>query len=187
MLVTTNGAFASGQKTDINAELPRGVDPKTGFRIGRYRVPTPDTIPGGVVVDDAWMKTAAKDASIALIDVFPPKGLGPDLFDGTWRNSEKRSSIAGATWLPEVGRGHLEPEAKDYLQRNLTAISKGDKNTAMVFFCTADCWQGWNAARRAILLGYTAVHWYPAGTDGWLETGGEVVNVKPVNFLGPGN
>jgi PQQ-dependent catabolism-associated CXXCW motif protein len=185
LLLTTNGVFASGEKTDAAVQMPRGVDAKTGFRMGRYRGPTPDTIPGGTVVDDQWMLSAAKDPAIALIDVFPPKGLGPDLFDGSWRNSEKRDSIAGATWLPEVGRGFLEPEAKEYLARNLKSISKADKSKPMVFFCTADCWQGWNAARRAILLGYTQVHWYPQGTDGWLENGGKVVNVEPVNFLGP--
>jgi rhodanese-related sulfurtransferase len=29
----------------------------------------------------------------------------------------------------------------------------------------------WNAAKRAVSLGYTAVAWYPDGTDGWREAG----------------
>ena len=29
----------------------------------------------------------------------------------------------------------------------------------------------WNAARRAIAMGYTSVAWYPDGTDGWSQAG----------------
>jgi rhodanese-related sulfurtransferase len=30
----------------------------------------------------------------------------------------------------------------------------------------------WNAARRAVALGYTAVHWFPGGIEGWQSAGG---------------
>jgi PQQ-dependent catabolism-associated CXXCW motif protein len=151
--------------------------------MGRYRGPTPQSIPGGTAVDTEWMLKPANRQQLTLIDVYPPKGLGPDPLDGTWRASESRSSIKGATWLPEVGRGHLESDALDYFSRNLKRLSRGDLNHAMVFFCTADCWQGWNAAHRAIRMGYTNIYWYADGTDGWLEHGGMVVPVQPVNFL----
>ena len=36
-----------------------------------------------------------------------------------------------------------------------------------MFYCLANCWMSWNAARRAIALGYRNVAWYPDGTDGW--------------------
>ena len=29
----------------------------------------------------------------------------------------------------------------------------------------------WNAAKRALALGYTRVAWYPEGTDGWAADG----------------
>ena len=45
-------------------------------------------------------------------------------------------------------------------------------------------WQGWNAARRAIVWGHTAVFWYPGGTDQWRDDGGETIPAEPVNFLG---
>ena len=163
--------------------LPRGVDPQTGYRMGRYRGPTPSFIPGGTAVDSQWMRNPANQKGLTLVDVYPPKGLGPDPLDGSWRASETRTSINGATWLPEVGRGHLEQDALDYFTRNLKRLSDGNKGHPMVFFCTADCWQGWNAAYRAIRMGYTNIHWYADGTDGWLENGGTVVPVEPVNFL----
>jgi PQQ-dependent catabolism-associated CXXCW motif protein len=34
-----------------------------------------------------------------------------------------------------------------------------------------DCWMSWNAARRAVALGYSAVNWYPLGADGWANSG----------------
>jgi PQQ-dependent catabolism-associated CXXCW motif protein len=39
-----------------------------------------------------------------------------------------------------------------------------------LFYCLRDCWMSWNAAKRAIALGYT-VAWYPDGTDGWQDAG----------------
>ena len=37
----------------------------------------------------------------------------------------------------------------------------------LVFYCLRSCWMSWNAARRALAIGYTNVVWYPDGTDGW--------------------
>jgi PQQ-dependent catabolism-associated CXXCW motif protein len=36
-----------------------------------------------------------------------------------------------------------------------------------VFYCLASCWMSWNAAKRALAIGYRHVAWYPDGTDGW--------------------
>lgn len=160
-----------------------GVDPKTGFRMQRYRAPTPDSLPGGTVTGTAGVRAAMSDGRTLLIDVYPPKGAGPDPLDGSWRYSETRETIPGAVWLPEVGRGFLEPDYEAYFRRNLDALTAGDKQRPLLFFCTADCWQGWNAARRAILWGHTAVSWYPGGSDQWTLDGGETTVTEPVNFL----
>jgi len=71
-----------------------------------------------------------------------------------------------------------------YFTRNLEALSNNDKTTPLMFFCTSDCWQSWNAARRARLWGYEHIFWYPSGTDGWFEEGHTLTPVEPVNFLG---
>jgi len=160
------------------------VDASTGYRMDRYRAPVPESIPGGTTVDTQTAMLAHANNEWVFIDVFPPKGLGPDPFDGNWIITETRDSVSGATWLPEVGRGHLEQDAIDYFQRNLVALTNGDQSQAIVFYCTADCWQSWNAAKRAIDWGYTSVHWFPLGTDGWLDDGGELEHVEPVNFIG---
>ena len=38
----------------------------------------------------------------------------------------------------------------------------------------------WNAAKRAISYGYSNVHWYPEGTDGWAEAGLPLAGAEPV-------
>jgi len=159
------------------------VDQTTGLRMERYRAPVPADIPDGTTLDSAAVKALHLQGDAVFIDVYPPKGLGPDPLDGHWVTTEERQSIPGANWLPEVGRGSLQPDAMDYLTRNLERLSGGDKESSLVFFCTSDCWQSWNAARRAIRLGYSQVFWFPLGSDGWLEDGHELMQVYPVNFL----
>jgi PQQ-dependent catabolism-associated CXXCW motif protein len=41
----------------------------------------------------------------------------------------------------------------------------------VVFYCLADCWMSWNAAKRAASWGYREVLWYRDGTDGWEAAG----------------
>ena len=41
----------------------------------------------------------------------------------------------------------------------------------MVFYCLADCWMSWNAAKRAAAWGWRQVLWYRDGMDGWEAAG----------------
>jgi len=159
------------------------IDQTTGFRMQRYRAPVPDDIPGAETISNNQALKLHQQKAAIFLDVYPPRGLGPDPLDGHWIISEERYTIPGSIWLPEVGRGSLEADALEYYSRNLDRLSGGDKNTQFVIFCTADCWQSWNASRRATQLGYTRVHWYPLGTDGWLETDNDLVKAMPVNFI----
>lgn len=41
----------------------------------------------------------------------------------------------------------------------------------------------WNAVQRAAKLGYTQLHWYPEGTDGWVEWGDRALApIEPVSL-----
>ena len=168
----------------LNMPLPAGVDAETGFRMGRYRGPVPQTNPGTEVVDTKRVAELHATGEVVFIDVFPPRGLGANPMDGTWMTNESHESIESATWLPEVGRGYVEQEHIDYFQRNLKLLTENNKDKPLLFFCTADCWQSWNAAKRALQYGYKNIFWYPEGTDGWAEEGHSLVLVEPVNFFG---
>jgi PQQ-dependent catabolism-associated CXXCW motif protein len=140
------------------------------FRQSDYRAPTPVTLKGGRVLttDEAAAIWRAGDA--AFIDVLPqaprPKDLPADV---VWRD-KPRSDIPGSLWLPDTGYGELAPVMLDYFRRGLDK-ALGGRQRPLVFYCLANCWMSWNAAKRALALGYTNVAWYPEGSDGWAAAG----------------
>ncbi|NDW43530.1 PQQ-dependent catabolism-associated CXXCW motif protein [Ruegeria sp. PrR005] len=164
----------------IRERRPDLFHPESGYRIARHRAPVPDDIPMPVRrVSALWARTLLDRGALAL-DVFGASQSRFDELDGTWLVSEPRMSLPGAVWLPEVGRGVLEPVIERYLQRELERATVGKKAHAVVVFCVADCWMSWNAAQRIAALGYLQVHWYPHGTDGWADLGWRLEPVEPV-------
>ena len=138
-----------------------------GYRLEAYRAPVPDSLAGGTVVSTEQFRILAEGSDALLIDVLPrppkPKGLDPSIL---WR-PQPRYNIPGSIWLPNVGYGALTNEMARYFEDTLVEFTEGNPDRAMVFYCQADCWMSWNAAKRAIELGYRKVHWFPEGTDGW--------------------
>ena len=65
------------------------------------------------------------------------------------------------------------------IQRSLEKATAGDRARTLVVYCLADCWMSWNAAKRALALGYTDVAWYPEGTDGWIAIGLPLQDATP--------
>jgi len=115
--------------------LPKGVDAETGFRMGRYRGPVPATNPGTEVVNTERAAELHASGEVVFIDVFPPRGLGANPMDGTWMTNEPHKSIENATWLPEVGRGHVEQEHIDYFQRNLKLLTQDNSRLLAKLEC----------------------------------------------------
>lgn len=179
LMLAATPVFAGG--TDA---LPAGVDPVTGYRMERYRAPVPPVLPGGRVIGIAEVKTAASDGRTVLVDVYPVR-QGRVRDDGSWILAEDRFSIPGSVWIANAGLGALDPDTEDYVRRSLRGLTGGDTAVPLAFYCASDCWHSWNAARRAIVWGYTAVSWYPDGSEGWAENGGELVWAEPLNFLDP--
>ncbi len=156
------------------------MDPKTGFRLGHYRAPTPDSVPNATRITLAELRALLEKSDVALVDVMAHTGAGPDPSTGEWRLSEVRRSIPGSIWLPEVGKGRLGPYLRRYFEDNLEKITGGDKSYPVVFYCLADCWPSWNAAKRAGEWGYENVLWFAEGTDGWTEADLPLEEAQPV-------
>lgn len=139
----------------------------TGYRMGDYRAPTPATLQGATVLSTAQALAHWRQKDAAFIDVLPqvprPAGLPASTI---WRE-KPREDLPGSVWLPDTGYGELAPVMKEYFERGLASASGGNREHMLVFYCLANCWMSWNAAKRAIALGYTHVAWYPDGTDGW--------------------
>lgn len=157
-------ALAEGDNGQTSAS--GAVAEPDGYRMDDYRSPVPETLQGGTVLSTEEARALWAAGGAAFIDVLPrpPK---PKLPPGTVFRQAPRDHIPGSIWLPDVGYGALSPEMTDYFRTNLEAATEGNRARPVVFYCLDDCWMSWNAARRAIEWGYTAVSWYPEGTDGW--------------------
>ncbi len=151
-----------------------------GYRMGRYRAPTPATLRGATVIATEAAQRLWRSSSAIFIDVLPrppkPKHLPANI---VWRD-RPRHDIPGSTWLPNVGFGALSPKVEAYFRDNLERLTKGDRNAPMVIYCLAQCWMSWNAAKRALSYGYTRIYWYPDGTDAWRAAGGELQETTPL-------
>ncbi|KAA0574485.1 quinoprotein dehydrogenase-associated putative ABC transporter substrate-binding protein [Azospirillum sp. Sh1] len=149
-----------------------------GYRMADYRAPTPSGLRGAETVGPAEVERLAKDGAI-LVDVLPtppkPEGLTSE---SHWVPPPHRS-LPGAHWLPNVGYGAPSAEQEAYFRTNLERLTAGDRKRPLVVFCQPECWMSWNAAKRAVALGYEAVKWYPAGTEGWKAAGHELVTIEP--------
>lgn len=146
--------------------LGAGQEP-SGFRMDDYRAPTPATLQGATVLttDEARAHWEKRDA--VFIDVLPQVPRPPGLPASTIWHEKPRLDVPGSIWLPDTGYGALAPVMEQYFERGLEQASDGKRDSMLIFYCLANCWMSWNAAKRALTLGYTRVAWYPDGTDGW--------------------
>jgi PQQ-dependent catabolism-associated CXXCW motif protein len=137
------------------------------YRADNFRSATPATLKGARVVTTAEAEEIWKGGAAIFIDVLPQPPRPKNLPAGTIWHERPRLNIPGSTWLPDTGYGALAPPMEDYLRANLARLTGGDQNKMLVIYCLRDCWMSWNAARRAMAMGYRNVVWYPDGTDGW--------------------
>lgn len=139
-----------------------------GYRIAHYRAPVRQA-PAGVgriAPTAAAQLVPGRDA--LFIDVLPAEG-GHREADGRWRLAAPHESIPGARWFPETGRGDLAPGIGPWFAQRVARLTHGRRDAMLILFCRADCWMGWNAARRLRTAGYTNVWWLAEGTDGWSD------------------
>jgi PQQ-dependent catabolism-associated CXXCW motif protein len=174
-LLTACSALLLGAASETDAP----AEP-SGYRVDSYRAPTPATLRGAKVLTTDEAHTLWVEQQAAFIDVLPrpprPQGLPPSTI---W-HPKPRLDIPNSIWLPDTGYGVLPSAMEAYFARGLAEASAGDQGRMLVFYCLENCWMSWNAAKRAISLGYTDVAWYREGTDGWTAKGFPTEAREPV-------
>ena len=154
------------------ATAQEAVAEPEGYRMEEYRAPVPETLAGVRVLSTAGRARAlggGRGLRGRPAEPAAPRGPCPE---GTIWRPTPRDDIPGSVWLPDTGYGALSPEAAAYLAEGLRRASGDDPDALLVFYCKAECWMSWNAAKRAREeLGYADVAWYPEGTDGWAAAG----------------
>ncbi|CAH0355792.1 MAG: rhodanese-like domain-containing protein [Sphingobium sp.] len=149
-----------------------------GYRTSHYRGPVRHAPEGAPRIAASAIATLNPTRDVLLIDVLPAEG-GQRQDDGTWRLAQPHNSLPGAHWFPEVGRGTPPPAIAAAFAQSVSRLTQGRKNRMIVTFCLADCWMGWNAARRLRKMGYTNIWWFAEGTDGWSSLGHPLVPAAP--------
>jgi PQQ-dependent catabolism-associated CXXCW motif protein len=164
--------LAATVRADSTVSVPEPDGVWTGPMLG----PTPETLKGATVLDITGLEALMAEKPVVL-DV-GPADQKPANFpkDSLWLPIHR--SIPGAVWMPGAGLAPLEPVREKAFYRRMEELTQGDKATPIVAFCHPDCWGSWNAAKRLVLRGYTRVHWFPEGIEGW-QIVHETAEVKP--------
>ena len=151
-------AAAGAARADESEDF--GVAATESLRLDEHAAPTPLDIPGAkrVTTAELFRRLARSPAERPL------------LFDVV---GDAHASLPGAIWLPGAGRGDsFDDLVQARLAETLAELTRGDRGREMVFFCAGErCWLSYNAALRAVRLGYTAVGWYRGGVRAWTAAG----------------
>lgn len=156
-----------------NEDADFGVAPTRELRLGDHAAPTPRGVPGARTIRTpqlrAWLQRDASGRPV-LLDVV---------------SAEEHDSIPGAIWLPGAGHGNgFNDPLQAQLQKVLQALTNGNRRWPIVFFCaSAKCWLSYNAALRAVALGYTEVYWYRGGIEAWLDAGGDLSPMSKIKYI----
>lgn len=124
--------------------------------------PTPTQIPGGGVILTVQLANNIRSGQLVVIDAW---------------NEPTHPRLPGAVYLPLAGSaGGLDDGVEAQLQGALGQITRGNPQAILVFYCAGPiCWESYNAALRAIHLGYRSVLWYRGGVAAWRAAGLPVV------------
>ena len=138
-----------------------GVAPSDQLKLAGHASATPLVVPGARTLSTAELRRQLQ----------APLEERPLLFDVL---SDAHQSLPGAMWLPGAGLGSgFDDTIQARLAAFLQFITGGKADRELVFFCSGPrCWLSYNAALRAVRLGYTRVRWYRGGIEAWGESGG---------------
>ena len=144
----------------MNAELQdHGVPAQDALRPSdALHAPTPTSLPGARTIDTTALATLLRDPQ-----------RRPLLFHVLGSIEHLPGAIAAA---PAGQGGGFDDATQREFGRFLQGMSGGDMSRPMVFYCGGPhCWMSYNAALRAVHLGYRNVAWYRGGIEAWRNAG----------------
>jgi PQQ-dependent catabolism-associated CXXCW motif protein len=117
--------------------------------------PTPLSIPNGRRVTTSEVSRLL-DTEAIIIDVLRD-------------NSGRHITLPGAVYIPGAGDGgNFRDRTQRKLAPVLAQLTFRNADRPLVFLCEgARCWESYNAALRAMHLGYRNVMWYRGGLNSW--------------------
>ena len=143
-----------------------------GYRLENYRAPTPATLRGAKTIgtqeaEKIWRRRQRILCRCAAATAAAAKACRRERCGATSR----APIFPAASGCPIPAMASLRPQWPIISPKGLAKVTHGDRTRLIVLYCLADCWMSWNAAKRALAIGYSNVAWYREGTDGWLAAG----------------
>ena len=140
-----------------------GIPPQEIVHQGHPHMPTPLTVPGAARITTVQLY-AELQAHRPMVLLYANEG---------------GQAIVGSHWLFGAGRGTgFDDAVQERLRRKLEALTQGNKAAMIVTYCLdSHCWLSYNAALRAVKLGYRNVRWYRGGREAWHAAGLALVPV----------
>lgn len=152
------GYVPGGQAVGANELQDFGVRAIKQLHNGPFHGPTPTSIPGGRVITTQQLSTMAQQNSGNVL-IF-------DVLGGPAKLPNAIPAVLAAQ--PGSFNDNIQQQFSQYLKQ----ASNNDVNKALVFYCqSVQCWMSYNAALRAINLGYRNVFWYRGGIEAWQRSG----------------
>lgn len=144
-----------------------GVQPQPNLK-SDVGTKTPMEIPGARRITTQEVKQLRNEA--ILLDVLDDKHA---------------ATIPDAIHVPGAGNfGRFDDQVQGRLFRLLSDLTNRDMNRPIVFFCEGPkCWESYNAALRAVNLGFRNVLWYRGGLASWTEANLPLVSIPPARRL----
>jgi PQQ-dependent catabolism-associated CXXCW motif protein len=166
----------TGAQNSEAAAISDSLFSEDGYRLRQYRTPTPQS---------PSFATTLTTSQLQMMLTVHPNPVLVDVIKIPWRQgrfveTEPHRNIPGSLWLPAAGLGELPEAWVEHFKDVLDQATGNNRRQAIVFYCKADCWLSWNAARRADKLGYERIYWFRDGVDGWRETGLELADAEPI-------
>lgn len=185
LVLALTGLYGAGLKASDLTFPDEAPSEPSQYRMKDYRSKVPCCLQGARVVTPPEAMALHRQGQTIFIDVMPTPPRPPKLPEGVIWRDKVHLTIKGGVWLANVGYGLLTPEMKRYFSDHLDRLTGGNKHQPLLFYCLENCWMSWNAAKRALVLGYRQVTWYPSGTDGWVRSGGVLVeaHLEPLPTL----
>ncbi len=146
-------ALSAWERQDLGVPAPRTLHP------GVTHAPTPNEIPGGQLITTRELVPMIQNPQGGSVLIF-------DVLGGAQRLPNAIPAVTASA------SGTFDDPPQRQLAQLLERKTRGRRDQPLVFYCQGrQCWMSYNAALRAINLGYTKVLWYRGGLDAWQRAG----------------
>ncbi len=144
---------ATGETQDFGVAPSRQLRPSQ-----QLHGPTPTSIPGGKVIATRQLSEMLqrREGNVLLLHAYG----APERLPG--------AQAAG----PASQGGSFDDQVQREFGQYLRQASGGDTSRTLVVYCAGpQCWGSYNAALRAIHMGFSNVYWYRGGIEAWAQAG----------------